>query len=750
MRISVILLLITALTMSTSSRAEDLTIARLVASPALSGPVASGVKISPDGSRVTFLQGKAENQDQQDLWEYHIADGEKRLLVDSQLLVADEGKLDEVELARRERARIYATGIIEYSWSNDGKALLFPLGGDLYYLQLGSEPRRITRTEATETDAKISPQGRYLSFVREQNLYVVDLQTGEEHAISTDGGGAVSYATAEFVAQEEMDRSTGYWWSTDDTRIAYTRIDESNVRMVNRYEIDDGGVTTVPQRYPFAGTANVSIKLFVKDLTSGVVHEVGLGEDEDIYLARVDFSPDGTLALQKQPRDQKSLELIFVDRDTLEQSVVLREKQSHWVNLHNDLRFLDNGAKFIWTSERSGFNHIYLYQKDGTLIRQLTDGDWMVSLDARGGGGLRMVDEAGGEVWFAGWRETPTEKHLFRVPLAGGDIQQVTEPGGWHTAFVAPDASFYVDNGEGPLQPPYTAIRSASGELLTYITENALDDTHPYHPYLEGHRPYQFGTLEADDGTALFYQIALPADFDPDKKYPAVVYLYGGPGVGQSVRKVWPIDGRLMGFCQVLARQGYVVFTIDNRGTPNRGKAFEDVLYRNMGDFEVRDQLLGLDWLKSQPFVDGENVGIFGWSYGGYMTLMSLLKAPGAFKAGISGAPVTNWRLYDTHYTERYMGDPNDGDGKYEVSSPMTYAKTLSDHLLIVHGMADDNVFFDNTVQMINALQKTVRPFEMMTYPGKKHRIVGEAENTHLWNMYLEFFGRNLKQVRRD
>jgi dipeptidyl-peptidase-4 len=368
-----------------------------------------------------------------------------------------------------------------------------------------------------------------------------------------------------------------------------------------------------------------------------------------------------------------------------------------------------------------------------------------VAQTSRSGGGVRAVDEEGGMVWFTGWRETPTESHLYRVPLVGGDIEQITEPGGWHDATVAPDGSFFVDSGEGPLRPPYTAIRSPSGELLTYITENPLDESHPYAPYLAGHRPYEFSTLQTADGTVLQYQLMLPAGFDPANQYPAVVYLYGGPGAGQSVRKVWPIDGRLMGMRQILARHGYVVFTIDNRGTPNRGKAFEDVLYRNMGDYEVRDQLLGLEWLKSQPYVDEDNVGVFGWSYGGYLTLMLLTKSPGSYKAGISGAPVTNWRLYDTHYTERYMGDPNDGDGKYEVSSPITYAENLSDPMLLVHGMADDNVFFDNSVQMIDALQESSRPFEMMTYPGKRHRIVGEAENAHLWNMYLEFFDRNLK-----
>jgi len=375
MRTSILLVLTIACSLIPPAFADELTIARLVASPALSGPRAKGVKISPDGSRVTFLQGKSTDQNQQDLWEYHIADQQKRLLVDSLQLSGGEEKLDEAELARRERARVYASGIVEYDWSPDGKALMFPLSGDLYYLALGTKPRRLTETEATETDARISPRGGFVSFIREQNLYVIDLNTGQERAITNQGGGAISYGMAEFVAQEEMYRKTGYWWSKDDSRLAYTRTDESGVRLVNRYEIDADGVTTIAQRYPFAGTANALIELFVEDLASGVVREVDLGEDKDIYLARVEFSPDSTLVLQKQPRDQKSLDLIFVDAETMEQTLVLQEQQPNWVNLHSDLTFLDDGARFIWTSERSGFNHIYLYQKDGTLIRQLTSGE---------------------------------------------------------------------------------------------------------------------------------------------------------------------------------------------------------------------------------------------------------------------------------------------------------------------------------------------------------------------------------------
>ena len=721
-------------------QAEQLTLERLEASPALSGPAAKGVKISPDGSRVTFLQGKPEDQDQQDLWEYHIASREKRVLVDSLQLLGGEEQLDEVELARRERQRIFTRGIIEYEWAPDGTALLFPLGGDLYYLKLGEQPRRLTSTYATETDAKISPLGAYVSFIREQNLYIIDLASGQERAITTAGGDTISYGMAEFVAQEEMDRKTGYWWSKDDRRIAFTRVDENGVKLVNRYEIGADGVTTVAQRYPFAGSANAVVELFVTGANFEDAREIELGEDKDFYIARVQFSPDGTLAVQKQSRDQQTLDLIFVAPDTLTQSVVLQEQRIPWVTLHSDLHFFKDGSHFTWTSERSGFNHIYLYKKDGSLVRQLTSGSWMVEQTGRDGGGLRALDEAGGFAWFTGWTETPIEKHLYRVPLEGGAIEQMTEAGGWYGATVAPDGSFYVESGQAPNRPPYTAIRNTAGELLTYISENALNDSHPYYPFRAEHRAYEFGTLQTEDGTGLHFQLLTPTGFDPDKQYPAVVFLYGGPGDGR-VKKSWgPVD-----FNQVLARNGFVVFTVDNRGTSNRGTEFERVLYRNMGEVEVLDQILGLDWLKSQPWVDAENVGMYGWSYGGYMTLMSLLKKPGALKAGIAGAPVTNWRLYDTHYTERFMGDPNDGDGKYEISSPMTYAGELADKLLIIHGMADDNVFFDNTVQMIDALQEAGKQFEMMTYPGKRHRITGETERVHLWQLQLDFFNRHLK-----
>ena len=715
--------------------AERLTVDRLVASPSLDGDKVAKLALAPDGSRVTFLKGKEEDFRRQDLWEYHLADRALRRLVDADTLTTD-GALSEVEKARRERQRITATGIVEYSWQPGGAGLLFPLGGDLFYLPLDGDLRRLTETDAFETDARFSPQGSYVSFIRDQNLFVIELATGVERQLTNDGGGVILNGMAEFVAQEEMRRNTGYWWSPDETRIAFTRVDESPVELVDRYEVAaDGSVTTVAQRYPFAGTDNVRIELGVVAVADAGVRWIDLGLDGDIYLARVDWLPDSLkLAFQRQSRDQKRLELIFADVTTGARRVVLTEDSDTWINLNDDLHFLENANQFLWASERSGFKHLYLYQRDGTLVSALTEGPWAI-------GALKGVDEAGGWVYFEGFADTPLEKHLYRVPLTGSTPApplRLTEQGGWHDTVVAGDGSLFIDTFSAEDTPPRVALRRADGRRIAWIVENPLDRRHPYHPYLDHHAPREYGAINTQDGVTLLYQLMRPANFDPQRKYPAVVSVYGGP-LAQRVRKGWSVD-----FNQLLAQSGYVVFTLDNRGAANRGKAFEDVLYRAMGATEVEDQLLGVGFLKGLPFVDPERVGLYGWSYGGYMTLMCMAKAPGAYAAGVSIAPVTDWRLYDTHYTERYLGDPAAGPA-YDDSSVFSYVDGLTDPLLVIHGMADDNVFFDHTVRLAAELQERRQRFEMMTYPGKKHGIRGADTRAHLWGQVLEFFDRHLK-----
>jgi len=592
----------------------------------------------------------------------------------------------------------------------------------------------MTDTEAFETDPKLSPGGRYLSFIRDQDLHVIDLRDGRETALTDDGEGTVSNGMAEFVAQEEMDRDTGYWWSPDERRIAWLRVDSAPVQLVKRYEVSGTDIEVYEQRYPAAGTHNAIVRLFVVDVESGERRELALGEG-DFYVPRVNWLPNGRqLAVQRQSRDQKHLALRIFDVDSGESRELLAEQSGTFINLHDDLHFLERSEQFLWSSERSGFRHLYLYGLDGGEVRQLTDGDWEVTE-------LEAVDEAGGWVWFSGTRAGPEQRQLYRVPLSGGEVQQLTRRPGTHEVDMADTGNVFVDRFSSRSQPMQVSVHGAYGERLAWLSENAVVGEHPYAPYLADHGDTVLGTLEAPDGQAMHWQMTRPKDFDPGRRYPVIVYVYGGPG-GQLVADAW---SRSLLVEQYWVRQGYLVFTLDNRGVVHYGKSFQEPVYKRLGVVDAADQLQGVEWLKRQPYVDGERIGVFGWSYGGYMTLMMLMQSPGSLAAGAAVAPVTDWALYDTHYTERYLGTPQADAEAYRLADVLTYAAQLSDPLLLVHGMADDNVLFAHSTRLMEALQQSAIPFELMTYPGGKHSLVGENIRVHVYGAISEFFNRHLQ-----
>ncbi|HEY0682589.1 MAG TPA: S9 family peptidase [Steroidobacter sp.] len=732
--------------------AEPLTVARIFADPDLSGPRLREPKFSPDGRYVTYLQGKADNKDQLDLWGFDTRDGSARLLVDSRKLIGDDENLSAEEEARRERQRTASLrGIVEYEFSSDGKRLLIPLGGDLYLYDLDakSDPVvRLTNSPAYETDAKLSPGGRYVSFIREQNLFVIDLRTREERAITTDGTGLVQNGVAEFVAQEEMGRDTGYWWSPDDSHIAFTRIDDSPVQEVERFEINADGARMFRQRYPAAGTANTKVELKVVTLATSkvTVLDIGLG---DGYLARVKWFPNSkSLAVQRQTRDQKKLELLKVDADNGRSRVLLTETSPHWVELNDDFKFLSSKPQFVWSSRRSGYKHLYLYDLDGNLLRPLTAGEWMVVGDGSENG-LVGVDEAAGRVYFLGTKDSPLERHLYWTSLNGKDasskVTRVSREEGWHDVKLLPAGRGYLDVHSSPEQPPSASIRNLDGSLQHWLLRNPLDATHPYHPYVSNHVAEEFGSVPATDGQQLYYRLVKPANLQPGRKYPAIIDVYGGPHF-QYVRKDWMGGARAAQglFRQVLAQNGFVVLTLDNRGSGFRGNAFETAIAGRTGKVEIDDQLRGVEYLKSLPFVAGDRIGIMGWSYGGYMSLMALTTTK-AFRAGVAGAPVTDWALYDTHYTERYLSTPQANGEGYRSSAVIPYVDSLHGSLLLVHGMADDNVLFTHSTLLMQKLQSLNKPFDVMTYPGGKHGLVRmPQQGRHYYEMVVRFFSREL------
>ena len=725
-------LILTTLLIMNTAFAKDLTIDRIFSSPSLAGTVMRNVKFSPTSERVTFLQGKIENKDQFDLWEYHIKSGKKQLLVDSKALLPNGEQLSSEEKARRERQRTANfSGIVEYSWAQNGKKILFPLSGNLYVYNLDNRSvQQITNADDFDTDARFSPLGQYVSFIRKQNIYIVDLAKQEQKQLTFDGKGVIKNGMAEFVAQEEMDRDTGYWWSDDDKKIAYVQVDESPVAITQRYEINAENIEIVNQRYPYTGDPNVKVKLGILNINKKKTKWVDLGENKDIYLTRVKWMPNSKkLSYQIMSRNQQLLDLNSSNLKG-QTKTLLSESSQTWINLHDDLYFLKDKT-FIWASERDGYKHLYHYSNKGKLIKQLTQGQWMID-DIKG------IDENKGLVYFTATKESPTEKQLYVLSLSTNKITKITKKLGWHSISMDKTAQFYIDDWSTRDQPPHTTLHNVDGKELTILNNNIISKEHPYYPYLSSHQPTSFGTLTSEDGQTLHYRLIKPKDFDTSEQYPVFVYTYGGPHA-QTVTNTW---GRSIE--QYMAQHGFIVFALDNRGSARRGVQFESPIYKQMGTPEIADQLVGVKYLKSLSYVNKNKIGIFGWSYGGFMTLKAVTKTT-PFALGVSVAPVADFELYDTFYTERYMSTPQLNKQGYKTTAVFDDVDNIKAKLLVIHGMADDNVLFTNSTKLFKAMQDAGIMYDSVIYPGAKHGISGEKSQKHVWNSITSYFIKNLK-----
>jgi dipeptidyl-peptidase-4 len=728
--------LLAATAQAQTSDPAVLTPERVFANPALNGPVAQGVSLSPDGELVAFLRAREDDVSVLDLWAAPTGEGEPFKLIDARALVPDAGELSEAEKARRERMRISQRGVVEYSWDEQGRYILAPLEGDIFLASReGGDIRRLTETEADEIDAKVSPEGNFVSFVRDQDLVVMDLASGQERPVTTDGEGLITWATAEFIAQEEMDRDTGYWWSPNERFIALQRTDESTVDIIPRLDITGGGATVIQQRYPRAGRPNAVVELWVQDVAAGRRVKVDLGENADIYLARVNWSADGSvLFVQRQSRDQKTLDLLRVDPATGASRVIATQTSDAWVELTDDFKALNDG-RFIWSDESTGWRHLYLHDADGRKIRAITEGDWPVK-------GLNGVNQETGEVFFtASMRdgaEYPIEQQLFRTRLTEAAAPvAVTPAGGWWSASMNRTATAYVGNYTDLTTPSQSGLYAADGRFVRWIEENALDADHPFQPFVSRRPAIEFGTLESG-GHTLVWQMARPVDFDPSRTYPVVMQVYGGPS-GGAVRNGWQ-----PATTQLLTEAGYLVFRLDNRGEGDRSAAFKQALHLRMGGPEIEDQVLAANYLRSLPYVDDARIAMMGWSYGGFMSLMALTEPQMGLASAIVGAPPTEWGLYDTHYTERFMSTPEANAAGYAASDAIPRLENLTGRILLLHGMADDNVIFENSTRVIDALQARSIPFEMMLYPGQRHGVRGNERQLQQWRTYLDFLDRTV------
>jgi len=740
---------------------KQLTIEQIFAEGGITGRPPETIKWSPDGTKVSFVQ-RDDDGEHGELCYADALTGERSILVSevklSQLAPPVSKLHDEREIERLTRYHVAS-----YSWSPDSKHLLFDSHGQLWYYSLESGTAvSLTSSPDASTDPKFSPDGKRLGYVRKHNLYVhpVTGEDGERPLTRNDKdkdknrdtegnnekGDNILNAEVDWVYAEELEVRSNYFWSPEGRDIIFLQMDETRVPT---YPITDW-LPTHPrveqEKYPQPGDPNPSVRLGIVGSNGGKdkVRWIKLTDEEDTYIPRFGWIREDWAWAEVLNRKQDLLDLYFIDTKTGKSRKVLTEgAPGAWVNVNDDFRILksgeNSGARFLWTSWRDGHTHIYLYSfnsanplaSDAKLERQLESGGYEVLA-------VSGVDEASGTVFFTANKGDPRQEKIFSVKLdasaaQGSAVQSISPEDGNYTANFSDDGKHFVETYSATLTPPRISLCAPGGNCNKIWESRSIAGYDFIAP-----QPLEF---KAEDGTVLYGDLILPRQTEPGQKIPLIVYIYGGPAE-QLVQNVWRTTNGL--FHQMLAREGFAIFTVDNRGTPNRGKSFSAATRSQFGAVELKDQLTALDQLYPQfPQLDRARTAIWGWSNGGSMTLYALTHSD-RFKAGIAVAPVTSWYDYDSTYTERYLGLPNDNPSGYD-NSIVSAAANLHGSLLLVHGTSDDNVHLQNTIQMSDALIKAGKQFRLMMYPDKTHGIAGAGTRTQLFHMMEDFWNQELK-----
>lgn len=725
--VPLVALLASTLAVAPPVGAQQLSIERIFASDDFR-PATFSAQWTNDGASLVLVETN-EQTEAADVWVQGIRTNQRTRLVDgATLLLADSTRPVQIE---------------ETVWSPDGtKLLLFSNSQRVWrqntkglYSVYDTVTRRLTPVSTEpgwQQFAKFSPDGSRIGFVRDGDLFVVELASGRETRLTSDGGETVVNGVTDWVYEEELDLRDAWRWSPDGRRIAFWRFDQSPIPF---YRLENNLATPYPEvftyRYPKAGEPNSKVRLGVIDAGGGAPTWLPVGDDPDVYLPRMDWLGADTLAVQRMNRHQNRVELLLAPADGRQPRTVLTESDSAWVDIDDDLTWLDDG-RFVWSSERDGFNHLYLFDRAGKFVRQLTRGDWDVT-------SLEGVDRRGGWVYFTSTESRPAERQLYRVKLDGSGKRRISTEPGTHGVSFNPDFSVYVDAWSRAGQPPVYTLRAANGAAIQVPEDNAALAARLREA---GVQPLEFMQLPAADGTPLNAWIIKPPNFDRTKKYPLLLYVYGGPG-SQTVTDAW--GGSRYLWHQLLAQRGYLVASVDNRGTGGRGRDFKKQTYLRLGELESADQISAAKDLAKLPYVDAGRIGIWGWSYGGYMTALTMAVPGGEiFQAGISVAPVTDWRLYDNIYTERFMRTPAENPEGYRASAPIHHAEGIDGDVLLVHGTGDDNVHAQNTVQMVNALEAANKQFGLMIYPNRTHSISGGNTQLHLFTLMTRWITEKL------
>jgi dipeptidyl-peptidase-4 len=728
---------------------KELTIEAIFADGGLLGRAPEAVLWSPDGSKVAYVQ-RDDSGEHGTLYYLDLANAKPAVLVSSEKLSSLAPPSSSIKDERqKEAAQRYS--IAAYHWSPDSRHLLFDALGQLWYYSLESGTAvQVTSSADPVVDPKFSPAGDRVAYVRKHNLYVHDVKRGEEQPITRDSDENLLNGEVDWVYREELYTRSNYFWSPDGHSIAFLQMNEKDVPS---YPITDWIPTHASvdmEKYPQAGDPNPLVRIGVVSSGGGKVKwisagsardgDLPLGNDPNVLIPRFGWVHDGLLWAMALNRLQNRLDIYFVDVQSGKSKRILTETTDAWIDMHPEIDFemLSSGDRFLWNSWRDGHNHIYLYQFDkqkpldaeAKLVAQLTKGEWEVeSIDG--------IDEAQGVVYFTANEGDWRQANVFSVGLDGKNFHRVSKENGTHGANFGPaKTKSYVDTYSALTTPPSMSLCTTEGNCTAFWQSRSVAGYNLIPP-----KSVEFKV--ADGATPLLGTLSLPngGPMMASGKAPLIVNPYGGPGA-QSVRDSWGGSSYL--FDQVLVHQGFAVLHVDNRGMANRGKAFALAIKHNLGEVEFNDQMAAVKQALQQfPQLDGSRMGFWGWSYGGYFTLYTMEKTD-LFKAGVSVAPVTDWRNYDSIYTERYMGLPTDNEDGYRKSSPVNFASDLHGSLLEVNGTSDDNVHMQNTIQMANSFINSGKQFQLMMYPRKTHGIAGSDARTHLFHMIDEHFEKNL------
>lgn len=667
---------------------------------------------TPDGESITYFE--KVNQDTFALLRLYIgSENVDTVFISSDLVWIN--KKDTVQLNAR-----------RFKWSPNGNDLLLYGQNDffLYEVETGFT-NRITYDEEVKKDAKFSPDSKWLSYVKNHDLWVTNTKSLESIQLTTGGNEHLLNGELDWVYPEELQIRTGYQWSPDSKKIAFLQMDENEVPKFPIPDLSKVHPEVYFEHYPKAGDPNPKVRIGITDITTK--ETVWVKPDSNEYIPRFDWLPNSSkLAVQTLNRNQNQLILYFVNPVTGQCEKIVEERDPCWLNISDLYYFFEDRNSFIWYSERDGYMHLYLYDYDGEMVKQLTKGEWCVT-------NLNSVDEENNVVYFTANKKSLIERHLYSLSLKSGKIREITKGRGVHSGNFSNTNEYFLEYFTDVDTPTEVYLTSNRGKQKRLLFKNEGFDKEKYE-----FGDTKFVEITAKDGATLYGSLLFPANFDKDKKYPVLIYVYGGPHsqvVQNRLTRPW---------FHLLTQRGYIIFSLDNRGSYGRSRDWERKIYKKMSFYELQDQLEGIKYLKSLEYVDSTRIGIWGWSYGGYMVLNALTKASDAFKTGIAVAPVTHWKFYDSIYTERYMGLPQGNSEGYYESSPLNFVENIKSNFLLIHGTGDDNVHFQNSTEFINKLIKYDKHFELMIYPGRKHGISDKEASIHLYEKMTKFIEENL------